>query len=93
MSFAKQTFFLSCLIILSFVQTYSQTIMGAGILTAVIDGQKDSVALNISSHNEPNSIYCDVNGGTSQTGMFHFIFEKTASFKDIKPQTIDLTNS
>jgi hypothetical protein len=77
---------------LSALNTYSQTIMSAGVMTAIIDGQKNSIALNISSHNEPNSVYCDINGGTSQTGMFHFIFENTGSFKDIKPQTIDLTN-
>jgi hypothetical protein len=77
---------------LSALNTYSQTIMSAGVMTAIIDGQKNSIALNISSHNEPNSVYCDINGGTSQTGMFHFIFENTGLFKDIKPQTIDLTN-
>jgi hypothetical protein len=92
MSLVKKIF-LSGLILFSASNICSQTKIGAGVLTAVIDGQKDSIGLNISSHNEPNSVYCDVNGGTSQTGMFHFIFENTGSFKDIKPQTLDLSSA
>jgi hypothetical protein len=74
------------------LKIYPQDVIGAGVLTATIDGQQEKIGLNISSHNEPNSVYCDINGGTSQAGMFHFIFEKTGSFKDIKPQTLDLSN-
>lgn len=91
MSFTKIIIVL-ILMIFSSLHIQSQNIIGAGVMTATIDGQQEKIVLNISSHNEPNSVYCDVNGGTSQTGMFHFIFENTGSFKDIKPQTLDLTN-
>jgi hypothetical protein len=91
MSFTKMILVL-ILMIFSSQHIQSQNIIGAGVMTAVIDGQEEKIGLNISSHNEPNSVYCDVNGGTSQTGMFHFIFEDTGSFKDIKPQTLDLSN-
>jgi hypothetical protein len=80
------------LMVLFSLKIHSQNIIGAGVLTATIDGQQEKIGLNISSHNDPNSVYCDVNGGASQTGMFHFIFENTGSFKDIKPQTLDLSN-
>lgn len=73
--------------------TSSQMVMGAGTLIATIDGKVDTIGLNISSHNDPNSTYCDAMGGTGEIGMFHFIFEKAGTYPDIKTQTFDLTTS
>jgi hypothetical protein len=90
--FSTKAIMIFILMFLCSMNLLSQSAIGAGIFKATIDGEIDSIMLNISAHNEPNSVYCDVNGGTSQTGMFHFIFENVGSFKDIKPQTFDLTN-
>jgi hypothetical protein len=71
--------------------SYSQNmIMGAGTLIATIDGKVDTISLNISSHNEPNTVYCDAMGGTAEIGLFHFMWEKAGTFADIKPYTLDL---
>ena len=72
-------------------ELYSQNmIMGAGTLIATIDGKVDTISLNISSHNDPNAVYCDAMGGTAEIGLFHFMWEKFGTFADIKPYTFDL---
>jgi hypothetical protein len=84
---------LTIIFLLLFLFSYgiqAQMIMGAGVLIATIDGKVDTIGLNISSHNEGNSIYSDAMGGTAEIGMFHFIWEKAGSFADIKTQTLDL---
>ena len=85
----KTTWMLLLMVILANT-VRSQMRMGAGTLIATIDGKVDTISLNISSHNEPNSVYCDAMGGTAEIGLFHFMWEKAGTFADIKPYTLDL---
>lgn len=90
----KPKFTLLILLICFFsIPTCSQMVMGAGVLIATIDGKVDTISLNISQHNEPNSVYCDAMGGTAEIGMFHFIFENAGNYADVKTQTFDLATS